>query len=242
EDWPPPDETVDADRLTWTVVDELDLGVLHEYRLAVGRQLKTHYAGGTHHLLGRNAVNTFGEDTHEFDAAAGDDESLETVGAEIAQQLQHRLVDQLGIGPIETGVARRGDPVGDELREGVSGHAGMGYRHDLEKSRFTKRRQSFDVAIEHRLERLLGFPIRMLRRQRPHPIHRKHDLEVHRLLRPQGACVVRGLDALLGFDIVGRAFAGYTVDKVDYRFFTGAVVPSRQLIAFRAAERVTTEN
>ena len=162
EDWPPPDETVDAHRLAWTVVDELDLGVLHEYGLAVGRQLKR-YAGGAHHLLGRNAVNTFGEDAHELDAAAGNDKGLETVGAEIAQQLQHRLVNQFGIGPIETGVARRGDPVGDELREGVGGHAGMGYRHDLEKSRFTKRRQGLDIAIEHRLERLLGFPIRMLR-------------------------------------------------------------------------------
>ena len=38
------------------------------------------------------------------------------------------------------------------------------------------------------------------------------------------------------------AFAGYTLDKFDYRFFTGAVVPSRQRIAFRAAERVTTES
>ena len=67
------------------------------------RQLKTHYAGGAHHLLGRNAVNTFGEDAHELDAATGNDKGLETVGAEIAQQLQHRLVNQFGIGPIEPG-------------------------------------------------------------------------------------------------------------------------------------------
>ena len=34
---------------------------------------------------------------HELDAAAGHDECFEAVGAQIGEQLQHRLVDQLGI-------------------------------------------------------------------------------------------------------------------------------------------------
>jgi len=38
---------------------------------------------------------------HELDAAARDDEGLEAVRAQIAEQLDHRLVDQVGVGPVE---------------------------------------------------------------------------------------------------------------------------------------------
>ena len=132
-------------------------------------------------------------------------------------------------------MARGGDPIGDNLRKVSGGHAGMGYRHDLEKSGFAKRRQSLDIAIEHRLERLFSLPIRMLRRKRPHAIHRKRDLKVHRLLRPQSAVVVKGRDPLDGFDIVGPAFASHAIDKVDDRLLAGAFIPGRQRITFRAA-------
>ena len=95
----------------------------------------------------------------------------------------------------------------------------MGYRHDLEKSRFTKRRQGFDIAIEHRLERLLGFPIRMLRasaltRSIANMIWKYIGCSAHKV--PSWSKVAMRSS---GFDIIGPAFAGYTVDKVDYRFY-----------------------
>ena len=93
----------------------------------------------------------------------------------------------------------------------------MGHRNNLNESSFAQRRQRFDVAVEHRLEGLLGFPIRMVRRHGSHPIHGKHDLKIHRLFRPQGAVMIKSRDAVLGFDIIGAAIAGHTVDKVDYR-------------------------
>ena len=69
----------------------------------------------THHLLGRNAVNPFGPRSHELDAAAGDDEGLEAVGAQIGEQFEHRLVDKLGVGAVEARMARGGEPIGDDL-------------------------------------------------------------------------------------------------------------------------------
>ena len=67
------------------------------------------------HLLGRNAVDPLGPRPHELDAAAGDDERLEAVGAKICEQLDHRLIDELVVRPIEARMPGRGEPVGDDL-------------------------------------------------------------------------------------------------------------------------------
>jgi hypothetical protein len=74
QDGPAADEAVDADRLAGPVVDELDLGLLEELRLAVRPNLELHRARGADHLLGRDAVGLLREDAHELDAAARDDE------------------------------------------------------------------------------------------------------------------------------------------------------------------------
>ena len=73
---------------------------------------------------------------------------LKTFGAEKTQQLDHRLRDQLGIKAIEAGMVHGGDPIGDELQEVVGGNAGMGDRHDFEKTGFAKRRQRLDIAVD----------------------------------------------------------------------------------------------
>jgi hypothetical protein len=49
--------------------------------------------------------------------------------------------------------------------------------------------------------------------------------------------MIKSRHAVLGFNIIGSAIAGHAVDEVDYRLFAGAVIPGRQRIAFRAAER-----
>ena len=125
------------------------------------------------HLLGRDAVDLLGPRPHELDAAAGDDEGLEAVGAQIGEQLQHRLVDQLGVGPLESGVARGREPVGDDLGELVHGHAGVRRRHQLDQALFAGCGQRLHVAVQHRLERLLGLPAGVLRRQRLDAVERR---------------------------------------------------------------------
>jgi hypothetical protein len=44
-------------------------------------------------LFGRDAINFFRPGAHELDAAAGNDESLETVHAQVGEQFDHRLID-----------------------------------------------------------------------------------------------------------------------------------------------------
>jgi hypothetical protein len=101
EDRAAADEAIDADRLARAVVDELDFRELHQLWLAIAVRLEFHGAGGADHLFWRNAVDLLHPRAHELDAATGDDESLEAVGAQVVQQLQHRLEDQLGVGPVE---------------------------------------------------------------------------------------------------------------------------------------------
>ena len=182
------------------------------------------------HLLGRNAVDLLGPRPHELDAAAGDDEGLEAVGAEIGQHLQHRLVDQLGVRALEPVIARGREPVGDDLGELVHRHAGVGHRDQLDQALFAGRGQRLHVAVQHRLERLLGLPAGVLRRQRLDAVEHEGELDVHRLLDPQRAVVVEGGDALVGRHEVRSALRGDAGDESRDRRFGRAVVPGRQRI------------
>ena len=57
-------------------------------------------AGGADHLLGRDAVDLLGVDAHEVLAAAGHDVGLVAVVAQVAKHFEHRLIGQLGVGPV----------------------------------------------------------------------------------------------------------------------------------------------
>src|SRR5262245_51040966 len=64
------DETVDAHRFSRSIIDELNLAFLYEHRLIIGLHLVAHDTGGTDYLLGWNAVDTLGENSHKFHAPA----------------------------------------------------------------------------------------------------------------------------------------------------------------------------
>ena len=90
-----------------------------------------------------DAVDLLHPRPHEFDAAAGHDKGLEAIGAQVSQQLQHRLVDEFGVGPVEARMPRRCDPVEHGLGEFVRGHAGVGRRHDLKQALFAAAASAF---------------------------------------------------------------------------------------------------
>ena len=48
-------------------------------------------------LLGRDAIDLLRPRPHELDAAAGNNEGLEAVRAQIGEQLEHRLIDHLRV-------------------------------------------------------------------------------------------------------------------------------------------------
>src|SRR4029077_1305766 len=96
---PTPDHEVDALRLARVVVVEKELRLLCKDGFALLVIAVFGAAGGADHLLTWNAVDALGIDAHEILATGGDDVSLETVGAQIAQYLLHRLIGELRIRP-----------------------------------------------------------------------------------------------------------------------------------------------
>ena len=228
---------VDADRLARPVVDELDLGLLHQHRLVGRLHHVLRDAGRAHHLLRRNAVGALGPRPHELDAAARDDEGLELVGAQIGQQLEHRLIDEIGVGPLEARMARRGDPLEHGLPEFLGGEAGVRGRHDLEHALLAHQGELGAVVGQHRAERLVVRHSGWRADHRLDAIHGEDGLEIHRLLGPQRAVIVEGGDALGHGHPVAAAGRRGARHEIDDRLLVRAVVPRRQRIALRPRRR-----
>jgi hypothetical protein len=180
---PPADVLVDADGLAGLVVDEVDLGQTHERRPAVA-QFVLRADAGTDHLLRRHAVDTLREHAQELDAAARNDEYLESVGPQVLHELELRPVHELRVRPAEAGMLGSREPVAHDPGEFLGRRAGVRRHHDFEERMLTARRERAHVALEHGLERLGVLPLGVRGRQRLHPVQRKRELHVRRLLRP----------------------------------------------------------
>ncbi len=81
--------------------------------------------------------------------------------------------------------------------------------------------------------RPIGTTVGVQRSHDFHAVERKGQLNVHRLLHPEGAIVVEGRDALLDRHEVRSVLRCDARDEVEDRSFGGAVVPGRQRIALR---------
>lgn len=86
---------IDPHRLAGTVIDELDRGLLEERGFAVQTNFELGHARRADDLFRRDPIRAFGKDSDELDAAARDDEGLEAVRTEVAEQLQLRLADEV---------------------------------------------------------------------------------------------------------------------------------------------------
>ena len=124
------------------------------------------------------------------------DERLEPVGAHIGQHFQHGLVDQFVVTAAEAGVLRGREPVLTHFRELLRRHARMRRGDDFGSARLSGSAEGRHIAFEHRLERLLVLPFRMLRRQRLDPIEGERELDVNGLLDPERAVIVERGDPL----------------------------------------------
>jgi hypothetical protein len=83
---------------------------------------------------------------------------LKAVGAQIGQQLQHGLVDQLGVGAFEARMAGLRDPIARDLLELDAGHAGMGRHQQLHQAFEAGVAEGCHVVLERGLEGLLLLP------------------------------------------------------------------------------------
>ena len=104
-----------------------------------------------------------------------------------------------------------------------------GHRH-FEERVFAAGQRGFHIAFEHGSERLLRFPLRMLRRQGFDAVENEECLEIHRLLGPEAAVIVEDGDPLRRGHEVGRTLSGHAFDESDDGAALAGVVPRRQRV------------
>ena len=92
---------------------------------------------------------------------------------------------------------------------------------------FSPRRPAtaFMSSLENALERLLRFPLRVLRSQRLHPVERKCELKVNRLLGPERAVVVERRDSFWRGYEVSTALRRDACHEADDGLLRRSVVP-----------------
>ncbi|MCY1344843.1 hypothetical protein D9M69_308900 [compost metagenome] len=235
EDRPAADDRIDAHRLAGAVVVVGELGLAQDRQRAV-LVLQFGDEGGADHLLRGDAVDLLGEGAHEGDLAAGDDVGLEAVAAQVGEQFQHRLVDHLGVRLLALRVSGLGQPGLGAGAELLGADAGVGGADDLDQPFHAAGREGFAIALEHRLERLLLLPFRVLGGQALDFVEGEQHLEVHRLLAPQRAVVVEHGNALGGRHVVPAALGGHGTDEAFDGLLRRAVVPGRQRIRARCQQ------
>ncbi len=106
----------------------------------------------------------------------------------------------------------------------------MGGGHDLEQALLARRLHRLHVVLEYALEGLLRLPLRVLGRERLHPIEREGDLDVDRLLGPQRAVVIESGDALRGGHEVRASLRSDARHEADDGLLRRAVVPGGEWI------------
>ena len=104
---------VDTHRLAGFVIDEIDIRQAKKCRLAI-QQLELGLDAAADHLFRRDTVDLLRPRAHELDAPAGNDVGFETVRPQVGKQLQHWLIHQVGIQPVEPRMLRCGDPIPDD--------------------------------------------------------------------------------------------------------------------------------
>ncbi len=228
-DGPATDVLVDADGLAALVVIEIQLRQTHEHRLAVAH-FKLRLDAAADDLLRRDAVNLFRPRAHELDAAAGDDEVLETVRAQVGEHFEHRLIDHFGEELAGLRMFRGRDPVLDDLLELHRGHARVRGHDEFQQRVVAAGERGLQIALEQRGERFLVLPFGMLRRERLHAVEREVKLNGHRLLAPERAVVVERGDAFRHRHEVRRALLRDLRDELDDGLLRLAVVPRRKRV------------
>ena len=171
-------------------------GSLMRTGLAVRSYLKLVRARGADHLLGRNAVDPLGIDAHEILAAAGDDVGPEAVGAEIFEELDLRLIDEIGVRPLPARIARLAIHFSTSSRNVSTSIPVRVAATILIKLLQRQLRDRLAIAGQHGPERLDLGELGLCLHDRRHAIKAIDELRVDRMLDPQRAVLVEGRDAL----------------------------------------------
>ncbi|MNN30735.1 hypothetical protein D3C81_1443930 [compost metagenome] len=168
---------------------------------------------GADHLLGRHAVDLLSESAHEGHFAARHDIRPEAVRPQVLQKFEHGLEDHFGVRLVAARVHGRCQPtpgVGDEV---FGTDPGMGSSNDLQNAIHTAVGEGLLVALQHRLERLLSGPLRVLRGQPFNLVESEQHFEIQRLFAPQGAVIVEHSNALGLRHVILATLGGHGGDE-----------------------------
>ena len=136
------DVLVDGNGLAGLVVIEIHFRQAHQHGLAVAHFILRRDAAADD-LFRRNTVNFFRPRAHELDAAAGHDEGLEPVRAQVGEHIEHRLINHFGVELARLGMSRGGDPVLDDLFKILGGHARVRGHEEFENRLITAGERAF---------------------------------------------------------------------------------------------------
>jgi hypothetical protein len=120
---------------------------------------------------------------------------------------------------------RGADPVLGDPLELLGGVSGVGGHHQFQERMFAAGKERFEVALDRGLERLFLFPLRMLRRERLHPVDGKKELEIGRLLAPQRSVVIEDGNPLSRHHELLAAFLSNLFDELDDGLLRRGIVP-----------------
>ena len=160
------------------------------------------------------------------------------MGSQTVEQLEHRLVRHLDEQPSRGRMARGRDPLTHLCLEFLGRQAGMGGGNQRQNGLLPASKSGLDVASQNRAKGLLSRPLGVLRRQRPHALDGEEQLEIRRLLGPQGAVVVEHRDALSGRTVVGMRRIGGALDEVQHGRTALACIPRGQRTPKAASAQV----
>ena len=150
---------VDANWLIAFIIVEVQFRQTHEDRFAIAH-FKLRLDAAADNLLRWNSINSLRPRAHEFDAAAGNDEVLEAVCAQVGEHFEHRLISHVSEELASFRMLRRGDPVPHDLLEFRRRHARMRSHNDFEERVVAAGKGSLQITFEQRSERFLGAPLR----------------------------------------------------------------------------------
>ena len=189
------DKLMNADWLARLVVHEQMVHCLRQHRSAVA-QLECRPRCRSDHLLRRDAVDALHPDAHEIRAATGNDEGLEAVRPQVAQEFLHRLEGELVIGLAVLRMFGRCEPRLHGGTELVGGHTGMGERADSQQARVASPFQEFlQVTCQGGLNHWVCGELGLSGDAALQFVDEEGELKRHRILWPERAVVVEHGDA-----------------------------------------------
>src|SRR5262249_53050862 len=193
---PTANHQMDALGLASLVVIQEKFRLLREERHAVLVIAELRAARGSDNLFGRYPVHLLAVDTNEILAAAGYNVRLETIGTQMLHDLEHRLVDEFGVGTLPARVLGAGQPLFHLALKVFHRHAGQRRHQDFLKLMQRQLCDGLAVAREDRFERLDVLEFRIFLDNGWNTIEAIDDLRIDRMLDPERAVLIESRDAL----------------------------------------------